>query len=201
MSKLDIVLSEKFSTQDGDELSSTLSEHLAIGDTNRLFRKSADPSLTSLIQLIGDATAWLLLSAPAMVYLTVLAKHAGDASWDWLRSRFKSDDLKPLAAVATQLAITANKVDGNVEIILSVNVPDDHLGTSITIRAREPEDIARSLAAFLVRVEKISTVMQVEIDAGRAPFAGADIELQDDGTLLIKWRGRTDRKEHERRII
>ena len=134
---LNLVLSERFGSQDAQELRHALDEHLTIGETSYLVRKSADPSLTSLIQLIGDAGAWLALSAPAAVYVSVLAKHAGDATWDWLRARFKSDDLKPLAAVSTQLAATADKVDGNVEFILNLNVPDDHWGTSITIRARE----------------------------------------------------------------
>ena len=187
MTNLSLVLSERFSTQDAHTLRETLTAHLKVGEPQWLVRKSADPGLSSIIEIIGSATSWFPLKAAATVFLSTLAKHVGDATWNSLRSLFKSNEVKPLADVATALVETANKVEGRVEIVLGINVPDEFRGTCISIKAGEPEEIARRLAALVVRIEKVSEVMQEEIDAGREPLGGAVVEVQDDGSLLIRW--------------
>ena len=143
---------------------------------------------------------WLPLSAAATVYLSTIAKHAGDATWNAMRSLFGRKEVKPLTDVATTLAVTANKVNGEVHIVVRLNVPDDYWGTCIFIRGRNPEEIARKMAAFLVHIEELSMAMQAETEAGRTPLGGAVVEVQDDGSLRVKWRASGDSRERERVI-
>ena len=195
-----LVLSEGFHPNDAEAARRGLRKHLDVDEPTFFARFSADPNLASIIRLIGDVAAWLPLSAAATVYLSTIAKRAGDATWDSMRSLFGRKELKPLADVATTLAETASKVEGEVCILVGLDVPDDFSGTCISIRGRDPAEIAPRMAAFLVHIEELSTVMHAEVEAGRAPLGGAIVEVQEDGNLRVKWRAAADFTEHERFI-
>ena len=200
MSELNLVLTREFSTVEADELRRALGAQVQVGEPKRLFRKSADPALTALIEVIGSATDWLPLKAAATAYLAKLGIHAADATRNALRSGFERPEAKPLAEVATALATTANTVQGSVEIVLGLSIPNKHLEASICVEAREPEEIARCLAAIIVRAETISEEMQAEIDAERQPLGAARIKVCDDGSLLITWAREGGGKECEKHI-
>ena len=192
-SELNLTLTEKF---DAEAVRLGLSEYLSVGEPKFLGLKSAEPP--SILQLLGDALAWLPLKVAAGVYLSTLAKRAGDATWDWLGSRFSSSEMRPLANVAKTLAKAANSVNGKATILVGLNIPDDSFGTAISIESGDPEEIARVLASFIVHVEQISKAMRAEVEAGRPPWS-AWIELQDNGSLLVSWMT-DDFCRHELRI-
>ena len=194
MSELDLTLTKEF---DSDTVRLELGEYLRVGAPKILFFKSADPP--SVLQLLGDPLAWLPLKAAAAVYLSTLAKRAGEATWDWLASRFNSNEVRPLADVAKTLAKAATSVDGKVIILAGLNIPDDSSGTAISVEPGDPEEVARVLALFIVYAEQISEAMWAQVEAGRKPCGGARIELQDDGRLLIRWTT-ADFCHHELRI-
>ena len=200
MGKVNLLLSDELGTDLLEELRAGLNETLPIGEAHQYLRLSGDPGLTPFIQLIGDAASWWPLKAAATVYLGVLAKDAAVATKDWLRARLKKEDVRPLASVAAELEATASKVGGRVEFVVSLNVPDNHWGTSMPMRAGEPEETARRLATFVVHAEAISDLMQKEVEAGRSPATGAVIELREDGSLLIKWRACDDLEVHVRKV-
>ena len=152
------------------------------------------------------SSSWVMLGlgchlvAAATVYLSTLAKRAANATWDRLASGFNSKEVKPLTAVAKTLATAADSVDGEVTIAVGLNIPDDYFGTAISIKRRDPEEVARVLASFIVHVEQISKAMEAEVKAGRTPLGRASIELQDDGSLLVSWVAQDDFSRHELRI-
>ena len=200
MTGLALVLSDDFDPRDAEAARTALGEHLEVGEPKWYARFSADPNLVSIIRLIGDALAWLPLSAAAAVYLSTLAKHAGDATWKSIESRRRNKEVKPLTDVATTLATIASKADGRVQIAVGLNVPDDFWGTCITIQGQDPEEITRKMATFLVHIEALSRVMKAEMEAGRTPLGPAFVEIQEDGSLKVKWRTAKDFEEHERDI-
>ena len=198
MSELKLLLSEKF---DAKAIRAELSEHLKISEPQVLFFKSADPP--SVIQLLGDPWAWLPISAAAVFfskYFSTLGKRSADATWDGLASLFNSNEVKPLVDVSKALATAADSVDGNVTIVVGLNIPDDRHGTVISINPGNPEEVVRVLASFIVHVEQIWKAMESEVKAGRAPLDGARIELQDDGSLLVSWVAPADFSRHELKI-
>ena len=117
-----------------------------------------------------------------------------------MRSLFKSKEVKPLADVSNALASIANQTEAIVEVVVGVNVPDEYWGTRVTIQGGDPEEVARKMAAFIVRAEELSEMMRAEVDAGRAPLAGAKVEVEEDGSLVVTWLSSEDRKTHERRM-
>ena len=198
MSELNLDLAYNFDTENAEAIRAELSKYLEVSEPRLRIFQSADPP--SFFQLLGDASAWLPLKAAATIYLSTLAKRAGDATWNQLTSFFKSNEVKPLADVAKTLAKAVDGVDGEVVFVVGLNIPDDHFGTAISIQPGEPEEMARVLASFIVHVEQISKAMLAEIKAGRTPIGRAFIELEDDGGLLISWEAQADFSRHKLRI-
>lgn len=84
-------------------------------------------------------------------------------------------------------------------ICIGLNIPDDKWGTCLRIKSFDPERVVYELATFLVHVEPLSKAMEEEIAAGRRPLGPANIEIQEDGSLLVKWVTQ-DGKPHEIQI-
>ena len=98
--------------------------------------------------------------------------------------------VKPLKDVAATLVKAA-------DLELMANLPTDSASKSPMtipalkswIEARSPEEVERVLVAFVGNVEELYIAMKAEIDAGRTPLLRqAMAELQDDGSLLVKWQ-------------
>lgn len=197
MPELNLVMSEKFGTSDAAIIRARIAEHLRVGEPQFLLRKSADATLTSIIQVLGDAAAWLPLPVPATIFLSTIAKRAGDATWNHFAVLCNKKEIKPLADVAFTLASVSKMVDGKVEIVVGLDIPDDHFGTAMSIGSNNPEEIALKLSHFVVHANQLSKTMQSEVDKGHAPLGPAVIELQEDGSLSVKWRARSDSQVHE----
>ena len=198
MSELKLTVTERFQPENVAAIRAGLSKHLRVSEPVTIYLRSDDPP--SFLRLLGDFAAWLPLAAPATVYLSTLAKHAADATWNKLAAVFKNNDAKPVVDVANTLANAVEKVGRDVSIFIGINIPDDRFGTAIPINSDDPKKIAYLLASFAVRAEEISKAMQAEVEAGRGPFGNATIELQEDGSLLIRWVSQADYKVRELRI-
>ena len=122
MAQLELVFSREFDSGFAETVKAELGAYLEITGPYFSFEKAAEPSLgPPLIQLIGDAAAWLPLGAAATVYLTTLAKRAAGATWDGLASLLISKEVKPLADVATTLADVVQEAESDVEIVVGLD--------------------------------------------------------------------------------
>ena len=195
MSELYLELSEKF-RDEAAGIRDELSKHLKVGRPSIVFRRSADPTLPSFIQLLGGVLAWKVIYPPAKAFLETWGKRAGEATWDKFANR---NEVKPLTDVATALTTAGARVDGEVEITVGLNIPDDRSGTLISVKSSDPEAVARVLAYFVVHVEQLSKAMKAEVAAGRTPFEPAIIERQDDESLVVRWETQ-DGRAHELQI-
>ena len=159
-------LTEKFAREgDPKSIHSGLNKYLPVRKPKLLIRKSVDP--VSTIKLLGDAAEWLLLSVPATVYLSTLAKHAADATWSKLAAVKQSTDVRPFTDVAATLTMAAKSVEGGTKIVIGINIPDNKNGTELHIQSIRPEDIEYNLASFIYHVENLSIIIQGEMEAGR----------------------------------
>ena len=138
-----------------NSLRAALNKHLPVGAPRYLMLRAADPA--SFIQLLGDVDAWTLLRASATVfftaYLATLGKHAADATRDGIASLLRPKEVKPLVDFAETLSAEAQKVGDNADIIIGLSIPDDYDGTSISVRSRNPADVALAAAAMIVHAE------------------------------------------------
>ena len=97
--------------------------------------------------------------------------------------------MKPFKNVAETLAKMADRIDGEVMYRIGLKIPNDDVSTEIWTVARNPEELERVLASFVVNVEELYIAMKAEIDAGHTPLLRqAMAELQDDGSLLVTWQ-------------
>ncbi len=202
MLELSLVLSEKFAEDDATSIRTALSQHLHVGKPVFLWRQSIDPP--SAIQLLGAAALWLPLvtaaTAFAKSFFSTLGKRAADTAWDNAAAWKANKDLKPLADVATALVAGADRVGGEVRIGVGLNMPDDHFGTMIWTDSRDPLEVARMLSVFVVRAEKIAATMQAAIERGQEPIGPVTIEIEDDGSVTIRWCAASGFKIHQERV-
>ena len=176
-----------------------LNTHLKVGKPKLFFMRSTDPP--SFIQILGDAVIWAPLTVAAGTYFSVLAKHAADATWNRMTSLRKNKETEPLVEVVDTLLNAANSIEGKVEIIFGLNVPDDSFGTVIsTTNEHPPEHVLHLLASFVMSDDELSEIVQAEIAAGRAPLGRINVEVCANGDLVAKWRLKTDGSQLEIRI-
>ena len=183
-------------------LRAALNKHLPVGAPRYLMLRAADPA--SFIQLLGEVDAWTLLRASATVfftaYLATLGKHAADATRYGIASLLRRKEVKPLVDFAETLSSEAQKIGENADIIIGLSIPDDYDGTSISVRSRNPADVALAAAAIIVHAEDIQSTMQTEIAASGTPAGPVRVTIQEDGSLLLKWRSGLKFEEREARI-
>ena len=202
MSELTLVLTEKFTAADTPVIRAALNRHLRVSKPVWRYRFSIDPP--SVIQLLGAVAAWQILVKPAAAFtksfFSTLGKRVADAAWDGAVEWKKDKDLTPLADVATALVAAADSVGGEVIISVGLDTPDDHFGTVISTESRDPLEVARILSAFVVRAETISDAVQAEIERGYEPIGPFFMELEQDGSVTIRWHAARDSKTYEKRI-
>ncbi len=189
MSELSLTLSEKFTDEDATALRAAISGHFHVSSpVQRVYRRSFDPPST--IQLLGAAIAWKVLIKPAAAFAEsfakTLGKRAGNAVSDTV-SGWKKKDIKPLADVATAFVTAADGVGGKVTISVGLDIPDDYFGTVISTDSRDPVEVARVLAAFVVHAQEIADIVQAEIERGHEPLGGFNVGLEHAGTVKIQW--------------
>lgn len=179
-----------------ERIQSDLSEFLPIEDMAFIGCRSADPP--SFIRLLGDAAEWkLILGPPALVYLSTLAKHAGDATWDKIGSLFRKDPVEPLIRCAETLSTAAKQARPPAKIVIGIGNDDELDGVEILIENTSPEEVARTVAVFVQNVENLSIALGAEIKAGRGPISNGSLEFRDDGTLLVRWTTSPNLEHHE----
>ena len=61
-------------------------------------------------------------------------------------------------------------------------------------------ELARILSSFIVRAEKISDAVQAEIERGHKPLGPFVMELEQDGSVTIRWTAASDSKTYEKHI-
>lgn len=202
MSELSLVLTERFSDADAAALRAALNRHLRVREPMRLLRLSIDPP--SLIQLLGAAAAWQILVKPAAAFTKsffgALGKKAADAAWDGAVEWKGNKGLGPLADVATALVEAAECVDGKVTICVGLDIPDGGVGTVISTDSRDVEEVARILSAFVVRAERIDDAVREEIERRDGQVGPFFMELEQDGSVTIRWHTAPGSKTHEKHI-
>ena len=202
MSELKLSLSWGFPHDDAMAIRGVLSQHFQVRGPTPVIHQSLDPP--SIIELLGGVETWKLLTAPAAVFVTAflatLGKRAANAAWDSASEWKNNKAIKPLRDIATTLVEAADRVGGEVTISFALDIPDDYSRTVIATASRDPVEVARVLATFVVHAPGIADIVQTEIEPGHEPVGNVFVELARDGTAKIRWHEAPDMKVHERRI-
>ena len=200
MATLHLTLAGDIEPSEADHLAQSLRNHLDVEDPRFLVRKDEVGVILQFVQLIGDWVAWIPLGASVTAYLVRLGQRAADASWVAAQNHFKRKEIKPLADVATTLAQAKRAFGDATEIIVGLDIPEKIWGTVLIIREDDPVKIAYALAKFIDAAETISVEIKKEVAAGRAPLGRAEITLEADGGIIVRWQSQADFSRHEKRI-
>jgi len=189
MSQFDLVFSREFAQEEAacDRLRQTLAVHAPVGERQLLFRKSADPHLPALIQLVAVVAVWRILVPAAEAYLKRLAELAADATWKALRSHIKQTRAEPIAEIATVLADTASNVGTGVDVRFTLCLPGERSSPGLVIDGQGPETLARCLSNFVVHSERIQQELQAATADGRQLIGEPRVALADDGGVILTW--------------
>ena len=156
----------------------------------------------SVIELVGLAAAWRVLVKPAEAFLKeyfgTLGKKAAEATSETTRTLWKKNDRTPLVDIATALRSAADQVGGEVQMGITFEIPGTRREAEMWIKHREPREIARMLAIFLVHMDKIENKVRAVIERG-GEVGGFIIEPREDG-VTIRWLNGTESKAYEERI-
>lgn len=190
-----------------DQIQSALVKDLAEifpepeSSTVQLF--SAEPP--AWIRLVGDLLTWTLpLKVAATAYLTQLAKHLADETWEnRARIRKAASDaagraMTPLLSVVRALFRATRDVSRQLRVFLVLSIPDDYWGTSVYVPVADELEVLEHLALFVANVEAIHTAVAQLLSDGHQPLGGFRVEFQE-GQFVITWKEQANFKSHSRR--
>jgi hypothetical protein len=180
-------LTEECDEQKAAALASVLRSYVRIDGPHFVVRRSAQ-GLEQYIQLLGSWETWVAaFGVFGAAFLAKLGQRTADAFWDSVRGHLKSAEARALAEVSEALSAASQASGTPTKIIVGLDIPDRYFGTALVIDGVEPEEIAYALAQFAVVAERISTLMNEEIEAGSGPFGRAVITFSEDGAAQVQW--------------
>jgi hypothetical protein len=149
--------------------------------------------LRSLLHLIAPS---LLLPTPlkviATVFLSQLAKEAATDIYNHKRQIGQALVTATTAPLRLAAAAVKRARDRSPRCSLAIGLPlpDEVTGTVLWLDADSEEEIALSIARFVVRAETIEQLIQAEITAGRPPIGHVQVIPTDSGGFLLHWMDR-----------
>jgi hypothetical protein len=161
---------------------------------------SAQPSF---VQVLANAALWTLLLVPATRFLAQIGKRAADDVWDHkkeMSEALKEAAVLPLKRLAGAINACRAASIRKPDVVVGIPLPEDYFGTAIRFKPQSPEEIAWAVANLVVKAPDVERVIRAEMLGKRPPLGPVQIELQPDGSLIIKWMDRIEMKIHETRV-
>ena len=196
----ELILTEGFRSTDEIE---HLAKMLPLREPVILSRCSAG-ELPQYAEILGSAIEWLVLGAPAAIflksYLSKLGELSAKATVEFLKKKEASEGTGSLIKVAEALALLRASQGENDFVVIGVSLLSDFDGAVLRISSVDPIEIAIQLSAFVCHVEALESAMREEMAAGRVPTGNAVVSVQTDGTLIVEWMDRATTGIHKRKI-
>ena len=163
-------------------------------------QRSADPP--SVIQILGSVVEWLdLYKLVSIIFISTVTKEAAKELYvnkSKLFSSLRQVTVKPLKAFIDLFFRNKEKITNqNIFIIITLNIPDDYMGTNLQLQLNSEEELAWQFANYIVRLEKIENVIKQLMRSEKPPLAPISLISQDDGSIKIRYMDLIDLKYHE----
>jgi hypothetical protein len=150
------------------------------------------PEAPSYIQIMADALQWVTpLKVIATVFLSQLAKEAATDIYNHKRQIGQALATATTAPLRLAAAVKrARDRSPRCSLAIGLPLPDEVTGTVLWLDADSEEEIALSIARFVVRAETIEQLIQAEITAGCPPIGHVQVIPTDSGGFLLHWMDR-----------
>jgi len=157
---------------------------------------------SSLIQIIAEIIEWLdILKVAATVFLIELSKQAAKDFYknkDKIFKALKLAIVSPLKRISRVLSKVKKKLPDKTKIIIGIPIPNDYLGTILSIDSKQEEEIAWAVANFIVRIESISEFIKEISSSELKPLGPLNLILLEDGNIKLTWMDQQNMNIHEK---
>jgi hypothetical protein len=157
------------------------------------------------VRLIGDRAEWMeSLKGPATTLLARLSTEGPlHPSSDRARiARALSDaSVEPLKKVARTLcSILARENQKSLHVGVGLTIPDWQHSTTLKLLTTDEESVALALARFVSQLPEVEVAIREEIRGPRKPYGQVQIEVAENGPLLLRWLDEKDLEYHQREV-
>jgi len=157
------------------------------------------------VRLIGERAEWMeTLKGPAMALLARLSAEEGEVpSLDRTRiAKALSDaEVEPLRKVAQTLcSILASASQKNLHVGVGLTIPHWQHSTTLKLLGSDEESVAVALARFVSQIPEVEVAISEEIKGPHRPYGQVQLEVSENGPILLRWLDEKDLSYHQREL-
>ena len=178
------------------EFVTEISSHLNIQESPSVVQqRAAEPQ--SVIQIVGSIIEWLdPFKVAVLAFIAELSKEAAKDVYKNKSEILKAlgqATVKPLKAFVELIFRNKDKIENEkIHIIVSLNIPDDYLGTNLHLQISSEEELVWQFANFIIRLNKIEAFILQAMKSDKPPFAPISLIVNEDGTIIVKYMDSVD---------
>jgi hypothetical protein len=159
--------------------------------------------LPPAVRLIGEQSEWInSLRGAARVLLAELTTVAGRAPERARIAAALSDKrVEPLKKVAQTLCgLLAKESQRSLHVGVGLAIPNWQHSTTLKLQTADEESAALALARFISELSDVEAAIREEIRGPRKPYGQVQLEVMENGPILLRWLDEKDLSYHQREI-
>ena len=168
-------------------------------DGGRVALLSLEPP--SWIHFIAQADWWIqALAAYSALYVAELVKAAAKDTWQ-ARGKLISGIAHAgtrLRKIADAFAALRGRLRSKTELVIGLPIPDEHIGSHLTLTAPEPDHLAAEIALFVHYIPALNEFIETEGLNQKKPATGIFLCFQPSGDLEVAWFDATSLEKQQR---
>ncbi len=159
--------------------------------------------LPPAVRLIGERNEWLeSLQGAASILLAGLTRVGGRAPERSSGVAALSDRrVEPLRKIARTLSsVLAKNTQRSLHVGVGLAIPNWQHNTTLKLQSADEESVALLLARFVSRLPDVEVAVREELKGPRKPYGQVQIEVEENGPIVLRWLDEKDLSFHQRQI-
>jgi hypothetical protein len=159
--------------------------------------------LPPAVRLIGEQSEWVnSLRGAARILLGGLSTATSRPPERARISAALSDKgVAPLKKVAQTLCgLLARESQRSLHVGVGLAIPNWQHSTTLRLQTADEESVALALARFISELSDVEAAIREEIKGPRRPYGQVQLEVMENGPILLRWLDEKDLSYHQREI-
>jgi hypothetical protein len=159
--------------------------------------------LPPAVRLIGEQSEWVnSLRGAARILLGGLSTATSRPPERARISAALSDKgVEPLKKVAQTLCgLLARESQRSLHVGVGLAIPNWQHSTTLRLQTADEESVALALARFISELSDVEAAIREEIKGPRRPYGQVQLEVMENGPILLRWLDEKDLSYHQREI-
>jgi hypothetical protein len=111
------------------------------------------------------------------------------------------ESVAPLKKVAQTLcSILAGESQKSLHVGVGLAIPEWQHSTTLRLLDSDEESVALALARFVSQLAEVEVAIREEIRGPRKPYGQVQIEVAENGPILLRWLDEKDLNYHQREV-